>query len=112
MKVLRFLALVLGWLLTPFVAWAASFLGGVAGAVIAGGIGSPTAGLYITGGCGAVAGFGTLAVMIYYLRRSPRLRHALHVTADAMPDTSELLAPEPPPDAPVTVEPPEEKVDA
>lgn len=102
MKFLRFLALLLGWLLTPFVAWAASFLGATLGAVVAGGFDSPTAGLWITIGSGALAGFGALAVMVHYLRRSPRLRQALHVTEDAIPDTSELTVPDEPGGTPAT----------
>jgi hypothetical protein len=96
MKVLKLLLRILGWLLTPFVAWAASFIGALIGAVIARRFASPTTGLIITAVCGAVAGLGTLAVAIHYLRHSPRLRHALHVTEDAIPDTSEFLPPAPP----------------
>ena len=96
MKVLKLLIRVLGWLLTPLVAWAASFIGAAIGAVFARGITSPTTGLVVTAACGAVGGLGTLAVVIHYLRNSPRLRHALHVTEDAIPDTSEFLAPPPP----------------
>lgn len=99
MKVVRILLLVLGWLLTPLVAWAASFLGALIGTVIAGRFRSPVTGIIITVVAGAVAGLGTLAVVIHYLRRSPRLRQALHVTEDAIPDTSELLAPSNPPEA-------------
>ena len=99
MRVLKFFIRLVGWLLTPFIAWAASFLGAVIGATIARGINSPRTGLIITLICGAIAGLGTLAMVIHYLRRSPRLRHALHVTEDAIPDTSEFLEGEgaPPP---------------
>jgi hypothetical protein len=96
MRIARFFARLVGWLLTPFIAWAASFIGALLGASIAKGVESPRTGLIITLACGAVAGLGTLGVVIHYLRRSPRLRHALHVTEDAIPDTSEFLA-EPPP---------------
>jgi uncharacterized membrane protein len=96
MRFLRLLLRIMGWLLTPFVAWAASFIGGLIGASLAKTIDSPKAGLVVTFACGAIAGLGTLAVVIHYLRRSPRLRHALHVTEDAIPDTSEFLAPSPP----------------
>lgn len=96
MKPLKLLFRILGWLLTPFVAWAASFIGALIGAVIARGFESPTTGLIITAGTGAIAGLGTLAVVIHYLRRSPRLRQALHVTEDAIPDTAEFIAPPPP----------------
>lgn len=97
MRVVKFFIRLVGWLLTPFIAWAASFLGAVIGASIARGVNSPGTGLIITLVCGAIAGLGTLAVVIHYLRRSPRLRHALHVTEDAIPDTSEFLEDAPPP---------------
>ncbi len=96
MRVFRFLGRLLGWLLTPFIAWAASFLGALLGATFGSQFSSPTTGLIITAVSGAIAGFGTLAVVIHYLRRSPRLRQALHVTEDAIPDTSEFLAPSAP----------------
>jgi hypothetical protein len=96
MRFLKLLLRILGWLLTPLVAWAASFIGASIGAVIARGLSSPRTGLVVTAGCGAIAGLGTLAVVIHYLRRSPRLRQALHVTEDAIPDTSEFMAPSPP----------------
>jgi sensor c-di-GMP phosphodiesterase-like protein len=95
MRVARFFARLVGWLLTPFIAWAASFIGAIFGASIAKGVHSPGTGLIITLACGAIAGLGTLGVVIHYLRRSPRLRHALHVTEDAIPDTTEFLAEEP-----------------
>ena len=97
MRVVKFLVRLVGWLLTPFIAWAASFLGAVIGASIARGINSPGTGVIITLICGAIAGLGTLGVVIHYLRRSPRLRHALHVTEDAIPDTTEFLPDAPPP---------------
>lgn len=98
MRVLKLLLRILGWLLTPLVAWAASFIGASIGAIIARGLKSPTTGLVVTAACGAIAGLGTLAVVIHYLRRSPRLRQALHVTEDAIPDTSDFLVPAPPPE--------------
>jgi sensor c-di-GMP phosphodiesterase-like protein len=97
MQVGRFLVRLVGWLLTPFIAWAASFIGALLGASIARGVESPRTGLIITLVCGAIAGLGTLGVVIHYLRRSPRLRHALHVTEDAIPDTSEFLPDASPP---------------
>ena len=92
MKLTRALVRIAGWLLTPLVAWAASFIGAIVGASIAKGVDSPGTGLVITVVCGAIAGLGTLGVVIHYLRRSPRLRHALHVTEDAIPDTTEFLS--------------------
>ena len=73
-----------------------SFLGALVGATIARNVSSPSTGLIITVICGAIAGLGTLTVVIHYLRRSPRLRQALHVTEDAIPDTSEFLTPRTP----------------
>jgi hypothetical protein len=99
MKIVRFFVRLVGWLLTPLVAWAASFIGAVIGATIARGVDSPGTGIVITLVSGAIAGLGTLAVVIHYLRRSPRLRQALHVTEDAIPDTSEFMADAPPPPA-------------
>jgi hypothetical protein len=96
MRIARFFARLVGWLLTPFIAWAASFIGALIGASVAKGVSSPGTGMIITIACGAIAGLGTLGVVIHYLRRSPRLRQALHVTEDAIPDTTEFLA-EPPP---------------
>lgn len=97
MRVGRFFVRLVGWLLTPFIAWAASFIGALLGASVARGVDSPGTGLIITLACGAIAGLGTLGVVIHYLRRSPRLRQALHVTEDAIPDTSEFLADATPP---------------
>ncbi|MEO8199821.1 MAG: hypothetical protein ABI679_04795 [Gemmatimonadota bacterium] len=98
MRILRFLGRLVGWLLTPLIAWAASFLGAMFGATLASRFSSPTTGFVITAVCGAIAGFGTLAVVIHYLRRSPRLRQALHITEDAIPDASEFLTPPVPPE--------------
>jgi hypothetical protein len=98
MRIARFFARLVGWLLTPFIAWAASFIGALVGASIARGVSSPGTGMIITIVCGAIAGLGTLGVVIHYLRRSPRLRQALHVTEDAIPDTTEFLAEPPPPE--------------
>src|SRR4029079_11635279 len=46
-----------GWLLTPFMAWAASFFGCVAGEIIAARLASPGRGLLLSAACGALAGF-------------------------------------------------------
>ncbi len=86
MKALRFLLRLLGWLLTPLVAWAASFCGALIGTLVATRLASPPAGLVVTAAAGVLAGFGALAVVIHYLRRSPRLREALNVTGDAIPE--------------------------
>ena len=82
-----------GWLLTPFMAWAASFFGCVAGEVIAARLASPTRGLLVSAVCGAAAGFVTLVLWLRLLRRSPGIREALAVTEDGTPDTAALGEP-------------------
>ncbi len=80
-----------GWLLTPFVAWAASFVGAWLGTLLASILPSPTAGVALTAVLGGAAGFGTLILWIRLLRRSPRLRRTLHVTEAGTPDVLDQL---------------------
>jgi hypothetical protein len=96
MRWLRLLFRIFGWLLTPFLAWAASFFGAVGGALIAMRIGDPVDGLAVTALCGAIAGFAVLILWLRYLRRSPEVREVLAVTEDGTPDTTDFLAAEPP----------------
>lgn len=99
MRWLRLLFRIFGWLLTPFLAWAASFFGAVGGALIAMRIADPIRGLAVTALCGALTGFAVLIAWLHYLRRSPEVREVLAVTEDGTPDTIELLAADPtPPD--------------
>ena len=90
MAVLRFLLRFLGWLLTPLVAWAASFFGAVAGALLAMNLDDPVRGLAVTAVCGGLAGFAALIAWLHYLRRSPEVREVLAVTPDGTPDTTEF----------------------
>jgi hypothetical protein len=96
MRWLRLLFRIFGWLLTPFLAWAASFFGAVAGALIAMRVGDPVDGLAVTALCGAMAGFAVLILWLRYLRRSPEVREVLAVTVDGTPDTTDFLAAEAP----------------
>lgn len=85
MRLLRFFLRLVGWLLTPLVAWAASLFGAWLGAEAAVLVGSATGaiGLTIAGGSiGAVLG---TVLWMRLLRRSPELRRALHVTAEGIP---------------------------
>ncbi len=84
----RLLLRVFGWLLTPFMAWAASFFGCVAGEVIATRIGSPHAGLALSVGLGAICGFGGLILWLRLLRRSPELQEALALTEEGVPESA------------------------
>ena len=95
MRWVRLLFRIFGWLLTPFLAWAASFFGAVAGALLALKMDDPVRGLAVTAICGGIAGFACLIAWLHYLRRSPEVREVLAVTEDGTPDTIEFeLAPE------------------
>ena len=88
MRVLRLFLRAFGWLLTPFMAWAASFFGCVAGEVMATRIDSPHAGLILSIALGAVCGFGGLLLWLRLLRRSPELQEALAVTEEGVPESA------------------------
>lgn len=77
-----------GWLLTPFLAWAASFFGCVAGQVLAARVASPDAGLLLSATLGALAGFGAVLLWLRVLRTSPSVREALAVTPEGVPDAA------------------------
>jgi hypothetical protein len=90
---LRLVFRIFGWLLTPFLAWAASFFGAVAGALIAMRIDDPVNGLAVTALCGAATGFATIFLWLHYLRQSPEAREVLAVTEDGTPDTVSMGLP-------------------
>ena len=93
MRWVRLLFRIFGWLLTPFLAWAASFFGAVAGALVALKLDDPVRGLVVTAICGGIAGFACLIAWLHYLRRSPEVREVLAVTEDGTPDTIEFEIP-------------------
>jgi hypothetical protein len=93
MRWLRLVFRVFGWLLTPFLAWAASFFGAVGGALVAMRIDDPVDGLAVTALCGAVTGFAAIILWLHYLRQSPEVREVLAVTEDGTPDTVGLSLP-------------------
>ena len=93
MRWIRLLFRVFGWLLTPFLAWAASFFGAVGGALIAMKVQDPVQGLAVTALCGALTGFAALIVWLRYLRQTPEAREVLAVTEDGTPDTVSLGIP-------------------
>ena len=99
MRWLRVVFRVFGWLLTPFLAWAASFFGAVGGALVAMRIEDPVDGLAVTALCGAVTGFAAIFLWLHYLRQSPEAREVLAVTEDGTPDTVALAMPGSEPDA-------------
>jgi hypothetical protein len=104
MRWVRLFFRIFGWLLTPFLAWAASFFGAVAGALLAIKLEDPVKGLIVTAVCGGIAGFTALIGWLHYLRRSPEVREALAVTEDGTPDTTEFT---PVPEVPAELVEPE-----
>ncbi len=86
MTVLRFVARFFGWLLTPVVAWAASFLGATATAWVAASIGgTATKQLIATVLGGALAAAAALIAWLRLLGHSARLRRTLNVDAEGVP---------------------------
>lgn len=86
MKFLRFVARLFGWLLTPIVASAASFLGAVGGAMIARWIDNPMTGLITSGVCALVAAVVVTWFWLQWLRLRPEVRHALGVDETGAPE--------------------------
>jgi hypothetical protein len=85
-RFLRFIALALGWLFTPLVAGAASFIGAWVGAAVALRIENPMAALWLTVAAAAIFALAATLGWMRLLRRSPELRHALHVTEEGIPE--------------------------
>jgi hypothetical protein len=98
MRWVRLLARIFGWLLTPFLACAASFFGAVAGALIALRLREPRTGLIVTAAAGALLGFTGILLWLRLLRRSPEIREALAVQSDGTPDIVALPEPTERPD--------------
>jgi hypothetical protein len=84
-RVLRFVARLVGWLLTPLIAWAASFCGAWAGATAAAATPGANLSLGLTIMGGAAVGIGVTMLWMRLLRRSPELREALAVTVEGIP---------------------------
>ena len=70
---LAHLLVVVGWLLTPVLAWGASFFGVWIGALLAAGFASPLAMLLTAAGVALVCGFGVLWIWVRFMRRVPHL---------------------------------------
>jgi len=85
MRVVRFLLRFFGWLLTPFVAWAASFLGALTTARAVPDRTPALRELIYTVAGGATFAAVALALWLRLLRRSKRLRTTLQVTAEGTP---------------------------
>ena len=85
MRFLRFLLRFLGWLLTPLVAWAASFFGAWLVSMAVAGMKDPDDALVLTVAGGAVAAVSVIFLWMRLLRRSPELQEMLQVTAEGVP---------------------------
>lgn len=95
MPVIRLLLRILGWLLTPLVATAASFLGAVVGTLVAEWITSPTVATIVTVLLGAATGFTALIFWFRLLRHSPKLVEALELQSTVESPIVALAAAEP-----------------
>jgi uncharacterized membrane protein YfcA len=87
-----------GWLLTPLIAWAASFLGAGIGAQVGARANRSTTTLEISLAFGAVFAIVAAWAWLRFLRRSPRLQEALAVTPEGTPEAA--VEGEPPKDLP------------
>ncbi|MFZ5625036.1 MAG: hypothetical protein ACOY71_11510 [Gemmatimonadota bacterium] len=92
MPIWRRLLKVFGWLLTPVLAWAASFCGARAATILAARIADPMTGVYLTMAAGAVAAFAVIILWLFLVRRSPRVRETLALTPEGAPDTAAIEA--------------------
>lgn len=85
MRWLGILGRILGWLLAPLVAWAASFCGAWMMLKTNGGFEDPRHAIYAAGSVALFTGTVLMYGWIQLLRRSPRLRHSLHVNREGLP---------------------------
>ncbi|HXG43126.1 MAG TPA: hypothetical protein VNJ71_00050 [Gemmatimonadales bacterium] len=85
----RTLVRILGWLLTPLVAWAASFLAAWAFLRTQRAFDHPWTAIALALAIAVGAGVAALLGWLQLLRRSPRLRHSLHVDRAGLPVVEE-----------------------
>ena len=77
-----------GWLLTPLIAWAASFVGAGIGAQLGASANRATTTLKVSIGFGAVFAFVAAWSWLHFLRRSPKLQEVLAVTPEGTPEAA------------------------
>lgn len=92
MRWLGILVRIVGWLLTPLVAWAASFYGAWTVLQVQGRFADPQHALYAALAIALLAGVLLMLAWMNLLRRSPRLRHSLHVDREGLPVLDETPA--------------------
>jgi hypothetical protein len=88
---LAHLLVVFGWLLTPVLAWGASYLGLWAGALVALRFSQPLTMLAVAGSTAALAGLAALAAWVRFMRRVPHLL-SHHMAARASKEQSAVAA--------------------
>jgi hypothetical protein len=101
-KVLRVLARILGWLLTPLVALAASFLGARGAATLLANHADPRRALVLSFAGAAVTAIFVSWLWLRTLRHAPHVREALSLDAEGLPtgDIFDPTASAPPPEPP------------
>lgn len=82
---LAHLLVVLGWLLTPLLAWGASYLGLWLGAIVAMRLSRPISMLALAGASAAGCGLLVLTLWVRFMRRVPHLL-SHHMAPRAAPD--------------------------
>ena len=87
MRWLGRLVRLVGWLLTPLVAWAASFLGAWLALTAGWRLGTPRQMLVMFLVTGFVTAVVALLLWMWLLRHSARLRRTLHVDPEGLPVT-------------------------
>jgi hypothetical protein len=92
MRWLGILLRIVGWLLTPLVAWAASLWGAWLAFGVSDRFDDPRFALYVAVAVAVVTGTACLFGWMQLLRKSPRLRKSLHITREGLP-----VIDEPPP---------------
>lgn len=95
MRWVSILTRVVGWLLTPLVAWAASLFGAWLVLSLGGQFSHPRFALAAALAAALIAGVASLWLWMQLLSRSPRLRHSLHVDPEGLPVIEEDAGPEP-----------------
>lgn len=83
--ILKSLIRIVGWLLTPLVAWAASFFGAWLMALSSPTFNDSSIGLLLSFAGGATGAITATLLWMRLLRRSPELREALQVTEEGIP---------------------------
>jgi hypothetical protein len=84
-KVLRVLARIFGWLLTPLVALAASFLGATGASALLAEDANPRRALILSLALAAIFAVVVSWLWLRLLRRSPQMREALSLDAEGLP---------------------------